>query len=158
MRKVNLREKQVLIRVIEEREDLRNLNVGELIDTFKKEIEAKADEQNKEEAKVVSEFTGAFLNNYEKDGCFGRPEREFIRIDSIKISGYTDEYKRVYKVTGHIIHFSTISIYSREIGSFDDSWTEDKFRKCMLSSKEEFELYNKKYEEYEILLNSVIGE
>jgi len=122
-------------------EDIRALNVGELIDKAQKWSD---DEQKKEEEecnKVCNEFEDSYIKIVDEDGLFGMPETKYIHINKLIKGSMTTEWERTFNISGIQIRFSEHDYGLREldIESCRDSMTAKDMQAAERISESDFE-------------------
>ena len=134
------------IRIIEllNKEDIKNiknLKVHELIILCSLEVSKNKEKQTLNENKVVAKYNNSYLKIFKVDGLFGET-LELIKIDSLKPSGYTEQYERTYSLKGEII---IINKHNIGIRTFDTSvhsyYTLKDLENCIKTNKKEWSKY-----------------
>jgi hypothetical protein len=138
----NIREKSSFVRMMEKYQGDKTISIEELYNKFKSEIEEnkKAEEEN--DNKVISEFSNSYLKLFTEEGMFGRSELEVLKIDSLKVESYTDNWDRTYLVKGTKISVGICGVTVREFDtSVHSTFTEPQLIEYSKISKEEFESF-----------------
>lgn len=140
----NFREKSNFIRMMDKYQGDKNISIEELYNKFKEEIEKDNRIKEEKESQLISEFSGSYLKLFtEEDDMFGLSKLEVLKIDSLEVESYTDNWDRTFLLKGTKI--SVGGFCGVKIREFDTSvhsmFTEPQLRKYSKISKEEFESF-----------------
>lgn len=138
----NFREKSSFIRMMDKYQGDKNISIEELYNKFKEEIEEDNRIKEEKESQLISEFSGSYLKLFTEEGMFGRSELEVLKIDSLEIESYTDNWDRTYLLKGTKISVGICGVTIREFDtSVHSTFTEPQLREYSKISKEEFESF-----------------
>ena len=99
------------------------------------------------------EFNDSYIKVKDTDGAFG-PESNYYYIKDLKPGSLTTEYKRLFNITGRIICFSDMTLYSRDMDlqSLKNSVSAEYLRSAEKISEEEFYEAQEEFEKIQTII------
>lgn len=155
MRNTDINIKAILKQLEKLSQDVIELTVSAMKYNFEKEVQEYEVAKKRAEEALIKEFSGAYLKRRTDDSMFG-VKLEILHVTSLQFETYDTEYEKLYQCKGELMRFSNINVHKRDLDTSRESFSEKDLRSCEIISKEEFDKYEAKLNELEIILTNLI--
>lgn len=152
------RDEYIMLRALKNApESIKSMTVGDYVKTLAKKAQAEQKDVDKYNDAICKEFKGTYIKTKIIKGTFGN-ETKYFHIKDIEPGAMTNQYKRLFNLTGQKVLFSKAFTSVKELKPDDsyDYMDADDLRGAEKITQEEYEAAKAKCEEIESLTNSMI--